>query len=145
LDLTNLLRNVEMFAGLTDAQLEQLSSIFELHEFQEDGLLFAQGDEAAHLYLVKKGFVEVIVDQPDKPESRTIVNLGPGQSVGEMALIDQGVRSATVRAATDGTIVASVSRDSFNTLCEEDTAIGYRIMRNIAADLSFRIRRRRFD
>jgi CRP-like cAMP-binding protein len=134
-----------MFAGLTDEQLQQLSAIFELHEYQQGEVLFTQGDQGGHLYLVKEGFVEVIATQPDEPQGRTIVNLGQGQSVGEMAFIDHGTRSATVRAAAGGTIVASVSRQSLDALCEEDTSIGYRIMRNIAADLSFRIRRRQFD
>jgi CRP-like cAMP-binding protein len=134
-----------MFTGLTEAQLERLSAAFELHEYQQDEILFAQGDQGAHLYLVKQGFVEVVVDQSGKATGRTIVNLGPGQSVGEMALVDHGARSATIRAATNGTVAASISRESFDALCEEDTAIGYRIMRNIAADLSFRLRRRRFE
>lgn len=134
-----------MFTGLTEPQLQKLSTIFELKEYHQNEVLFTQGEQGAHLYLVKKGFVEVIVNDPDTSSGRTIVNLGPGQSVGEMALVDQGVRSATVRAAIDGTVVASASRDAFNDLCEKDTATGYRIMRNIAADLSFRIRRRRFD
>ena len=134
-----------MFSGLSETQLQKLSEVFELQEYQQNEVLFTQGEQGANLYLVKQGFVEVIVDVPDTPQGRTIVNLGPGQSVGEMALVDQGARSATVRAAIDGTIVASVSRDSFNDLCEKDTATGYRIMRNIAADLSFRIRRMQFD
>ncbi len=84
--------------------------------------------------------MSVTHETPDAPAGRTLINLGPGQSVGEMALIDGGPRSATVRAMTPGTAVAAITRDAFERLCETNATIGYRIMRNIAADLSFRLR-----
>ncbi|GAG41297.1 unnamed protein product, partial [marine sediment metagenome] len=40
----------------------------------------------------------------------------------------------------DGTVLYAISRDDFIELCDEDTRIGYVIMRNIAADLSFKLR-----
>ncbi len=145
MELIKLLRSVEMFSGLTDEQFARLAGIFREQTLKRDEVLFSQGDEAHSLYLIKEGFVEVVVDAGDQPGGRTLVNLGPGQSVGEMALIDQGARSATVRAATDGTVVVSITRDAFENLCETDTGIGYRVMRNIAADLSFRIRRKTLE
>ncbi len=141
MELTKVLRTVEMFAGLTPQQLEKVANIFTQSELMQDEVLFSQGDEANHLYLVCDGFVEVIVGGDEDTLGRTVVNLGPGQSVGEMALIDSGRRSATVRSAIDYTLIASVSREEFEYLCENDTDIGYRVMRNIAADLSFRLRR----
>lgn len=140
MELSKLLRSVEMFAGLTDEQFEKLAGIFEERTHKQDEVLFSQGDEGDRLCLVCEGFVEVILESEDTPEGRTLINLGPGQSVGEMALIDQGTRSATVRTSSDNTVIASVSREAFEQLCESDTKIGYRIMRNIAADLSFRLR-----
>jgi CRP/FNR family cyclic AMP-dependent transcriptional regulator len=141
-ELVKLLQSVEMFAGLSEAQLNELVSIFETHRLDEGEVLFSQGDEASDLFLVSEGFVEVIHEEDDSPEGKILVNLGPGQSVGEMALVDQGTRSATIRSASDNTVVISVSREDFERFCEGNTEIGYRVMRNIAADLSFRLRRR---
>ena len=62
-----------------------------------------------------------------------------------MALIDLGKRSATVRCSRDNTILRSIQGEDFTALCEEDTAIGYVIMRNIAVDLSFKLRHRNLD
>jgi CRP-like cAMP-binding protein len=144
-ELIKLLRAVEMFAGLTDPQLEKLAQVFEEREYQRDETLFLQGDPASRLYLVRSGFVEVIVESENNPQGKTIIHLGAGQSVGEMALVDQGARSATVRATADHTQVASISRDSFEQVCAADTALGYQVMRNIAADLSFRLRRKSYE
>ena len=76
------------------------------------------------------------------PGPQAIVSLGQGQVFGEMALVDRGTRSATVRSVDDGTIINSISQDDFTSLCEKNTAIGYVVMRNIAADLSFKLRHR---
>ncbi len=142
MELSKLLRSVEMFSGLNDSQFEKLAGVFEERILQADEVLFRQGDEGNYLCLIRDGFVEVFIETEGDEKGRALVNLGPGQSVGEMALIDQGVRSASVKAATDDTIVAIVSRQAFDQLCSENTDIGYQVMRNIAADLSFRLRRR---
>jgi CRP/FNR family cyclic AMP-dependent transcriptional regulator len=144
-ELVQFLRSVEMFAGLDEEQLRKLATVFEERALQANELLFSQGDETDRLYVVREGFVEIIEERQSKKQGTTIVNLGPGQTVGEMTLIDKGKRSASVRAATDGTRVVSLSRRDFESLCESDTAIGYQVMRNIAADLSFRLRHRGLD
>ncbi len=138
MELIKLLRSNEFFVGLTDQQFAKLAAIFEESHYKKGELIFSQGDKGDRLYLVREGFVEVVAEteSADKP----LVQLGPGQSVGEMALIDQGTRSATVRAITDGAVIASVAREAFENLCDTDTAIGYRVMRNIAVDLSFKLR-----
>ena len=142
-ELTKLLRMVEIFAGLNESQLEKISGIFENHTLAENEVLFSQGDQANKLFLVSKGFVEVvrIRERTNETEEKVIVNLGSGQSVGEMALVDSGTRSATIRAAADHTEVVSVSKEAFQDFCASNTEIGYQVMRNIAADLSFRLRR----
>lgn len=142
MELINLLRSVEMFAGLDEAQLKELAGIFESHELKEGDVLFSQGDIAGDLFVVSRGFVEVVREQPGEANEKVIVNLGPGQSIGEMSLVDRGTRSATIRSVVDDTVVVSVSKENFEAFCKGRPEIGYLIMRNIAADLSFRLRRR---
>lgn len=146
MDLIKLLRTVELFDGLNDEQVEQLASIADERTYNRNELVFNQGDEGDRLYVVRSGFVEIIVDDKEHDDlPRTIVNLGTGQVFGEMALVDRGTRSATVRSVDDGTIINSISQDDFTALCEKNTAIGYVVMRNIAADLSFKLRHRNLD
>jgi len=138
MELVKLLRSNELFAGLTEEQFSKLAMIFEERTYNSGESVFSQGDKGDRLYLVREGFVEVVAETASA--DKALVQLGPGQSVGEIALIDQGARSASVRAITAGAIIASVGRAAFEQLCESDTAIGYRVMRNIAADLSFKLR-----
>jgi CRP-like cAMP-binding protein len=144
-ELVNLLSRVEMFSGLNEEQLALLASIFEERTLSQGEVLFEQGAAGDGMGLICEGFVEVVDEASGEAGGRTLVTLGSGQSVGEMALIDRGPRSATARAAGDRTIIAWVGRRAFEQLCESNTAIGYVIMRNIAADLSFRLRHRDLD
>jgi CRP-like cAMP-binding protein len=59
-----------------------------------------------------------------------------------MSLVDRGPRSATVRALTDGALLQALRREAFLDLCEANPHLGYRVMRNMAADLSFKLRHR---
>jgi len=140
MELIELLRNVEIFEGLTAKQLKKLAYIFNERIFNAGEVVFSQGDKAKNLFLVKSGFIEVITDLPALNRKQVIRNLGQGQSVGEMSWVDRGRRSATVRAVTNNTILAEASFNELDKMCNKHPKIGYRLFRNIAADLSFRFR-----
>jgi len=75
-ELIELLRNVEIFEGLTDKQLRKIAGIFEESVLHQDEVLFFQGEKADRLYLIKSGFVELIVDASSSSGERVIRNLG---------------------------------------------------------------------
>ncbi len=107
----------------------------------ETDVLTTQGEPGDELYVICDGFVEVLRSEtPSDPSPRAVVNLGQGQIVGEMSLVDLGPRSATVRTISEKTVVQVIQRDDFERLCDENYHLGYTVMRNIAADLSFKLR-----
>jgi CRP-like cAMP-binding protein len=57
-----------------------------------------------------------------------------------MGLVDYGLRSASAQVASKETRLLALHRADLNRLCEEDHELGYRLMRNIAAELAFKIR-----
>lgn len=63
-----------------------------------------------------------------------------GQSFGEVALVDEGLRSASARAAQKETRLLVIQRDKLIMLCETYPQLGYRLMYNLAADLAMKIR-----
>lgn len=138
-------RAVGLFNGLSDAQLQRLIDISKEEIYHDGEVIVEQGTEGDKLYFINEGQVEIrIRKSPGEPE-RSQVFLGRGQIFGEMALLDLGKRSATVRCSRDHTTLRAISGEDFTRLCNSDTAIGYIIMRNMAVDLSFKLRHRNLD
>ena len=134
-----ILKRVELFNGLSNSELEAVAAICRERRLNPSEVIARQGEPGDEFYIITDGFVEIVSE--GKPE-KVIVHLGKGQSIGEMSLIDQGPRSATMRAAGEPAIVQTITQTDFDKLCNQDTRIGYVVMRNIAADLSFKLRQR---
>jgi CRP-like cAMP-binding protein len=143
MDYSTILEAVELFEGATPQELESVAALSQERTYSKGDIVTAQGEPGAELFVVFDGFVEVLragVTPAETP--RTVVHLGAGQIFGEMALVDRGPRSATVKAASDTTRVLVIHQDDFERLCEENHHLGFIVMRNIAADLSFKLRHR---
>jgi CRP/FNR family cyclic AMP-dependent transcriptional regulator len=145
IDTTSFLKKFDLFNGLDDVQLERVAAICQGVTYQAGETVLEKNSPSNEFYLIKSGAVEVIFSEDPEGESRLPqVILGQGQPFGEMALLDRGPRSATVRCAADDSEFYLYDRDEFLSLCEEDTGIGYIVMRNMAADLSFKLRHRQY-
>lgn len=142
MELVKILKGVELFRGLNAEQLERLAAISHQEVYNADQVIFDQGVPGHKMYVINRGEVEIRINAGSK---HTSLYLGQGQIFGEMALLDQSDRSAAVIAGQDNTIVYSISSSDFLTLCTSDTALGYIMMRNIAMDLSFKLRHRNLD
>jgi CRP-like cAMP-binding protein len=144
----DVLRRSELFSGLTKEQMEKIAARGQEVDCQRGDVVVREGETGDEIYVVLRGMVEVLVsegaipDVPGPPSMRPIVELGPGQSFGEMALLDRGVRSATVRSVRDDTNLCVIPGEALLALCDDDPQIGYVLMRNIASDLSFKLRHR---
>lgn len=142
MDVPQLLEDVDLFAGLSNEELQKVAEICQVQHYKGGEVLAAEGQRGDNMFVITEGFVEVLLENHPDRQTKVIINLGPGQVIGEMALLDQGPRSATVRAISDPTIVQAINRDDFEALCNENSHIGYVAMRNLAVDLSFKLRHR---
>jgi CRP/FNR family cyclic AMP-dependent transcriptional regulator len=148
MSITELLQHSELFLELTPEQVERIAALGQEVTYDAGDIIISEGAPSHEIYIICNGMVEVEVakgavqDIPGAPQLSSIVRLGQGQVFGEMALVDSGARSATVRCAKDGTTLYVIPHRDFWDLCEGDHHIGFIVMRNIAADLSFKLRHR---
>ena len=148
MSVIELLQHSELFSGLTPEQVEQIAALGHEVVYNAGDVIIHEGAPSDEMYIICSGMVEVevsrgvIPDVPGPPRVTSIVRLGQGQVFGEMALVDRGARSATVRCVQDGTALYVIPCQAFWALCDGDHHIGYVVMRNIAADLSFKLRHR---
>ena len=140
MDATDIIRNTELFNGLSDEELGDIISICREKNFSSGQIIVSQSEPGDDLYIITTGFVDVLVSAGER--IRDLVHLGVGQVFGEMALVDSGLRSATVKAISSPTIVQAIHRDEFESLMDQNNHIGYVVMRNLASDISFKLRHR---
>lgn len=95
-ELNDFLKTIPFFQHVTDTQLEELISLGQFIDFTGGTTLFQQGDKADCLYVILSGSVKVFAQDPNGQEVELSV-LRHGAFFGELALVDGGTRSATVR------------------------------------------------
>ena len=139
-----MLDNSELADGLTPEQMARVVAVGEVRNFEAGNLICDEHERGDELYIIEGGTVEVWLDPSsigdDASEARKIASLQAGQTCGELALLDGGVRSAQLRAGSHGVKLMAFHRRDLLALCEADTTIGYRIMRNLAGALALRLR-----
>jgi CRP-like cAMP-binding protein len=141
-----LLSTVEIFADLNENQIEKIDQVCIDKTFRQGEIIFQENSPSKEFYIIVKGKVDIqispdlIVSGEGKHEPRTIASLTRGQSFGEVALVDQGVRSASAIADSDLCKVLMISRDDFINLLKQDLEMGFIVMQNLATDLCFKIR-----
>ncbi len=142
-----ILHQTDIFDEFAPAQLEHVARLCEEKHFGVGDIVFEENSASDELYVIASGEVEILVDPSlvsDQPgvSSRptTIATLRRGQSFGEIALVDQGLRSASARSASHDTRLLVIPRRKLMALCDSDPALGYRLMRNLAGDLATKIR-----
>ena len=141
----NILREVDIFQDLSETQLERVAQICDERVCDIGAVIFKENTASDELYIIADGMVDIRVDPsilgiPSQADPTTITTLRRGQVFGEVALVDQGLRSASARCADNNTKLLVINRDDLISLCDQDFQMGYVLMRNIAADLSFKIR-----
>ena len=122
------LRSVAFFEGFTDAELDRVAALADPVEAEADAELTDQGRPGQEAYVILEGRAGVYVN------GAQIAEVGPGELVGEMALIDHRPRIATVRALTPMRLL-SFDAHQFRRLLDEMPKAQARVLENLVERL----------
>ena len=129
------LKTFKLFSRLPDEELACLAGVMEEKIFPAGTVILREGDPGDHMYLLLEGAVDVLKTTLfGDPYVTASLKDSYHCSFGEMALIDQGTRSATVRAKTDCRTL-SLSAEEFQRFCREYPAIGVELLMAVSATL----------
>jgi CRP/FNR family transcriptional regulator, cyclic AMP receptor protein len=115
------IRRVPLFAELSDDELAQVARLFKERTFAPGETVAKEGSGGAAFYLIQSGTANVTVAGRERPE------LGPGDYFGEIALIDEGARSATITAVEELDCYGLTFWD-FRPLVQENAAICWKLL-----------------
>lgn len=101
-----MLKNSSLFRGFNERQLSEILGIAEVRKLEKDEVLIYEGESGAEIYLILDGVVEVLKHDDGSNTMHPVSVLHSGETLGEMSLINDSPRSATIRALKDLAILA---------------------------------------
>ncbi len=146
--IRTILSTTEIFDNFSEAQLTLVAALCTPVTYNQGHVLLSENEDSDEMYIIGRGGVEVLVNPaavaaggaPRNMEPVVLTELRQGQVVGEVALVDQGVRSATIRVSRDDTLLLRLRRDQLMRLGETYPVLGFKLMRNLASELATKIR-----
>jgi CRP/FNR family cyclic AMP-dependent transcriptional regulator len=125
---TDVLSDVPLFSGLSKRHLNRIAEVAKSRRYSRYSTIVRAGDPGDAFFVILDG--SVLVKTPGKRPKR----LAAGDSFGEMALLDDAPRSATVDA-DDEVLVMLLGRKAFNRILEKEPKISMALLRTLAQRL----------
>jgi CRP/FNR family cyclic AMP-dependent transcriptional regulator len=142
----SVLEKVEIFSDLNSERLARIYAICREVVYYQNEIIFAENSPSTEFYVILEGEVAIQVDPnliskiSEHRQPGTIAILHPGLAFGEIALVDQGLRSASAVCHTMMCKALAIHREDLMKLLKEDSDMGFIVMSNLAAELCIKIR-----
>ncbi|MBW1917830.1 MAG: cyclic nucleotide-binding domain-containing protein [Deltaproteobacteria bacterium] len=143
----NLLKKIFIFQDLQDEELKQVMASTSMLSLPAQTIIMTEGEPGEVMYIMCAGEVEItkrlILEFEDRaPRDKVMIRLKAEDGVifGEMALIENDVRSATVKALTECKLL-ELSKDRFYQLIQQNPAMGIKMLWRLSQMLSQRLRK----
>lgn len=132
-------RQIELFSNLSDDEIDILMKHAKIRSLVEDEALFHQGDNGDFFAIIIDGRIE-ITKHTEMETPVSLASLTCGDTLGEMALIDQETRSASATAMEPSSVFV-LSRKSFDMLVDQYPRCGTKLLRKLAKILCNHLRK----
>ena len=132
-DTAQLLRNVALFSELADEDLAQVAELAVPRTFSAGAVVFREGDASDTCYVIRAGHARAVLEHPDG-RSITLAQFGPGEIFGELAMLGEEPRSATVEAIEETEAIAILGPD-MRRLLREHPEISIRLIASLGRRL----------
>lgn len=132
----SLLDDISLFGALEEGQQYDIFKRLQQVSYKAHEMIFKQGDQPSHIYIVLTGKVRLVFDIADHPLSKG--EFGPGACFGETSVIGIQTHSASTIAVEDTDLLV-LSKEALMEIFEEDKELFARLMLNIAREASRRL------
>jgi CRP-like cAMP-binding protein len=125
-DVAEMLSRIPLFAGVKGRDLGRLAKVMSERRFAEGEAITTEGESGVGFFVIEHGNATVSL------KGETLRTLGPGDHIGEIALIDEGPRSATVTATTDVSCRGMAAWE-FRSFVQEHPEVAWQLLQSLAA------------
>ena len=143
-EIAQFLAHSDIGNDLNIVQRTRLAAQLRRRSYPSGSTVVSADEIGNELYIVHSGTIEVWTE-PTQSDQETlsaqrVATYRPGQMLGELAMLDQGRRSADLIAGPGGATILALARDRLLALCEDDAVLSTRLLWNIAVSMSQRVR-----
>ena len=129
---------IGLLANFVPAETSALKQKFRRESYAPGKIIFSEGDPGDEVFLIAKGAASVFIKQPSGGDIR-LATFATGTVFGELALLDEGKRSASV-IANDELVCYGLSKTNFAALAREAPAVAIKLVSALGRELSTRLR-----
>ena len=129
----DVVRKAPLFTALDEAAAESLRTSMDSVKIAKGSVLFAEGDEGDHLYVIVEGKLKLGTSSGDGRENLLSI-LGPGEMFGELSLFDPGPRTSTATAVTDAKLL-SLGQEKLIPWLAENPEVALQLLARLAQRL----------
>jgi CRP/FNR family transcriptional regulator, cyclic AMP receptor protein len=129
----DVVRNAPLFTALDEAAAASLRASMDSVKIAKGSVLFAEGDEGDHLYVIVEGKLKLGTSSGDGRENLLSI-LGPGEMFGELSLFDPGPRTSTATAVTDARLL-SLGQEKLIPWLAENPQVALQLLARLAQRL----------
>ena len=137
--IINLLLDIPIFDRLDPDELKVVSNYMNYMDFEPGEIVFKEGEKGDYICFVVEGSLKVL-KRTEAGKQVSISTLNRGRSIGEMAVIDDFPRSATVKAHSKSSLII-LTRKGFDLILNDHSETGVKILKGIARLLSQNLRK----
>lgn len=139
-NIIDIIMDIPFFDGLDASELSVLAKHTHYFEIEEGEILFSEGDSGDYVCFVIKGELDILKDTNSPGKPAVIAKVRKNRSIGEMSVIDNTTRSATIKANTKTSIV-SLTKKGFDAILDNNPQVGIKILKKIARLISMNLRK----
>ncbi|RMD93969.1 MAG: STAS domain-containing protein [Calditrichaeota bacterium] len=133
------LRHLSVFKNLNNEQLDIVRQYIHPQTVKAGDIIFREGDPGDKIYFILSGGVSVLANISENGRSRRLATFSEGVFFGDMAILENQPRSATVKADTDTELLYMTVKD-FNHLVNTQPLIASKMLLGMAREMSYRLR-----
>jgi len=137
--IIDFLIGLPLFDDLSAGDLRTVARHMNFIEVEKGDTVFTEGDKGNYMCFVVDGMLDVI-KQTETHRQVLISSLARGRSIGEMSVIDNFPRSATVKARTPSTLLV-LTRDAFEQILSSHPQLGIKLLKSLARLVSMNLRK----
>ncbi|MBW1897886.1 MAG: cyclic nucleotide-binding domain-containing protein [Deltaproteobacteria bacterium] len=131
--------NMPIFDRINAEEIKVVARHMNTIELGPDEILFRESDKGNYVFFIREGELDVLKKSEASGADVILATLGKGQSIGEMSIIDDSPRSATIRAISH-TVLYILSKSAFDLILSKHPKIGIKLLKGISFLLSSNLR-----